>query len=83
MANSLAAQATTDLATPTEVTTPLPASETVEVATNVSEVLNVKLEKRLVDELVRFLRDIEISESNGVIGRFLLAINAAQPAKTI
>ena len=83
VANSLAAQATTDLATPTEVTTPLPASETVEVATNVSEVLNVKLEKRLVDELVRFLRDIEISESNGVIGRFLLAINAAQPAKTI
>jgi hypothetical protein len=47
---------------------------------NVNEVLSVKLERNLVDELVRFLRDIEDTESNGVIGRFLLAINAAQSA---
>ncbi|MDO9179683.1 ParB/RepB/Spo0J family partition protein [Moraxellaceae bacterium AER2_44_116] len=74
VATSPTAQATTDLATSTEATTPLPVSETVEVVTNVNEVLNLKLEKRLVDELVSFLRNIEVSESNGVIGRFLLAI---------
>ena len=79
-ATSPTAQATTDLATPTKLPTPPTVAETVEAVANVNEVVSVQLERNFLDELVRFLRDIEEKESNGVIGRFLLAINAAQSA---
>ncbi len=78
VATSPTAQATTDLATSNEVPTPPPIAATVEAVANVNEVVSVQLERNFLDELVRFLRDIEEKESNGVIGRFLLAINAAQ-----
>jgi CRISPR/Cas system-associated exonuclease Cas4 (RecB family) len=80
VATPLSPQTTTDIATLTEAAAAPSVSETVEAVANVNEVLSVKLERNLVDELVRFLRDIEDTESNGVIGRFLLAINAAQSA---
>jgi ParB family chromosome partitioning protein len=61
-------------------TSPTPVTETVEAVANVSEVVSVQLERDFLDELVRFLQNIEDKESNGVIDRFLLAINAAQSA---
>lgn len=80
VATPLSPQTTTDIATLTEAAAAPSVSETVEAVANVNEVLSVKLERNLVDELVRFLRDIEDTESNGVVSRFLLAISAAKSA---
>ncbi len=72
---------TTQAVDSTKVTTTLlPVSEIVEVKANANEVLNVQLERNLVDELVNFLQAIENKESNGVVSRFLLAISAAKSA---